>query len=390
VSDDLRALILINGLGTGGAERSLAEMLPEMAARGVVSTVVAFHRREEGVQDQLLGSDIDVRIIPTGFGGRIRAVRRLIHELRPDLVHTQLFEANMAGRLGALRSGAPVLTSLVNTNYDPVRIAADPNVDRWKIETVRRVDGFTARHLTAHFHAISHAVKDAAVRALRIDPARITIVERGRDPRRLGLPGTDRRNSVRARLGIETDRPVLIGVGREEHQKGFRHLVAAVDELRRTVPDVLVLLAGRRGHASAGIDRQIDTLGLGGHIRRLGHRDDVPDLLAAADVFVLSSLFEGIAGVVIEAMGLGLPIVATDIPAMREILEPGRNAELVPPMDAAAIATAAHRLLGEPSRRLDYGRRSREIFEARFTLDRIVERMVMLYRSVAEQGRSRG
>lgn len=379
----MRVLILINGLGTGGAERSLAEMLPPMTDLGVEATVVAFHRRDEGVQDRLLAEGFDVRLV-TGkrLPGRVRAVRRLLTELRPRLLHTQLFEANLAGRLAGAATPVPVLTSLVNTSYDPLRLA-DPNIDRWKIEAVRHVDGVTARHLTDHFHAISHAVKDAAVAALGLDPGRITVVERGRDPRRLGRPGARRRTEVRRRLGIEEDRPVVIAVGREEHQKGFGHLVRAVDELRRSVPDALLLLAGRRGHASADLDEEIIRLGLGAHVWRLGHRDDVPDLLAAADVFVLSSLFEGIAGVVIEAMALGLPVVATEIPAMREILEPGRNAVLVPVQDPAGLAAAVRSLLDEPRRRAAFGRRSREIFEARFTLGRIVERMVALYRRVA-------
>ena len=115
-------------------------------------------------------------------------------------------------------------------------------------------------------------------------------------------------------------------------------------------------------------------------MRFLGHRDDVPDLLAAADLFAFPSLYEGTGGAAIEAMALGLPIVTSDIDAMREVVDDRRNALLVPPHAPGPLADAIAALLDDPARRLAFGASSREIFEARFTLERSTRAMVELYR----------
>ena len=117
-------------------------------------------------------------------------------------------------------------------------------------------------------------------------------------------------------------------------------------------------------------------------VRFLGHRSDVPELLAAADLFVFPSLFEGLPGAVIEAMALALPVVAADIPAVREVVEPGGSAVLVPTRDSAALAEALGSLLEDAERRESFGRRGREIFEERFTLAQSAEKMISFYRGL--------
>jgi glycosyltransferase involved in cell wall biosynthesis len=117
-------------------------------------------------------------------------------------------------------------------------------------------------------------------------------------------------------------------------------------------------------------------------IHMLGHRDDIPDILAAADLFVFPSLYEGLGGAVIEAMALGLPIVASDIDAVSEVVEAGRNALLVKPAAPAALAAAMTRVLDDAALRMEFGARSRQIFEKRFTVERSTARMVAFYETV--------
>jgi len=383
----MRVLIVINGLGTGGAQRSLAEMLPGYAERGVEATVACFQRMAEGVQDAVIADGHDVRFIEDGSTlGRVRALRRLVLTEDIDLIHTQLFEANLAGRFAAVGLDVPVLTSLVNTDYATVRVN-DPNVARYKLRSARFIDAWTGRLLTDHFHAISHAVKDGAVATLGIDPRRVTVVERGRDPDRLGAPSPERKSAARKTLGLAPDAPVLTSVGRQEFQKGQVHLLRAMALLREQVPNIALLLAGREGHATEELQMEYRRLSLEGTAHLLGHRDDVPELLAAADLFVFPSLYEGIAGAVIEAMALGLPVVASDIPAMREVLVPGENAVLVTPSDPESLADVVKRLLDAPDQIERFGERSRHRFEDRFMLDRAVDRMVALYDEVAARGR---
>jgi glycosyltransferase involved in cell wall biosynthesis len=379
----ITVLHVIDGLGTGGAERSLAELLPHLRQAGLRSSVVALHKGRAGVERSLLEGGEDVHFLAgTNAATRVAELRRLIRARRPDVVHTTLFTSSAVGRLAAAGTPARVLTSLVNTPYDTARLR-DPRIRPASLRAVRAVDGVTARHLTDHFHAITHAVRDAAVGALGIPAERVTVVERGRDPGRLGEPGSERRRRARAALGLGDDDEVVLNVARQEFQKGQRFLLDAAGRLARDRPRLVVLLAGRPGDSTAELEARRRSLPPGTRVELLGHRDDLPEVLAAADVFAFPSLWEGLGCAVIEAMALGLPVVASDVPALREVLEDGANATLVPPADPQALAAALARLLDDPDRRARYGRRSRDIFRERFTLDRCAARMVRLFEAVA-------
>lgn len=381
MSTNASIVYTIDGMGGGGAERSLAELLPGVQAAGWQPTVACLFRRSEGVQDDLLEAGFDLRFLPGRLPAKAIALRRLLAERRPALVHSTLFQATLLSRIASGRRGVPLVTSLVNTPYDLARLTDDPGSRRAAVRVVQAVDRALVGR-TAHFHAITNAVKDATVRDLGVDPDRITVIERGRDPVRLGLPSPDRRDRVRGALGIPPSARVVLNVGRQEYQKGQRDLVAAARTLAPSHPDLIVLIAGRPGTASAELDAAITEAGLGDQVRVLGFRSDLPDLLAAADLFAFPSLYEGLGGALIEAMALGLPIVASDIPAVREVLEPGGNADLVSASDSGALAGAIGALLEDPARARAYGVRSRERFEERFTLAGSTARMLQLYDDV--------
>jgi glycosyltransferase involved in cell wall biosynthesis len=379
----VRILYLINGLGAGGAERSLAEMLPLLRAAGVAPTVVTLNRRQEGVERDVAAAGFDVRFLAaSNWIGRILEVRRVIRSELPDVVHTTIFESDVVGRLAAAGTDSAVVTSLVNTSYDRARLR-DPNVSRLKLSAVKYVDGWTARHLTEHFHAITEAVAAASVDALGLRRDRITVVPRGRDPRRLGTPDPQRRRAARKALGIADDCELVLNVGRQEFQKGQLDLLDAAEILAARRPEFKLLIAGRRGNASAELERVSSRPALSGRVHFLGHRDDVPELLAAADVFAFPSHYEGLGGSVIEAMALGLPIVTTAVPALLEVVESGENALVVPPGRPGQLAEALDALLEDADLRARLAARSRDVFTARFTLEKSVTRMLALYQHVA-------
>jgi len=282
----MKVLFAIDGLGGGGTERSLAELLPLIRERGVDPTVVCL-KRAGGELEAEVAAGFDVRFLAAaGRAGRARELRRVLAGVRPHLLRTLLFEADLLGRLAAAGTSARVLTSLVNTTYDRSRLG-DPRVSAAKLWAARQVDGWTARHLVDHFHAVSDRVRWAAVAALHIPPGSITVIERGRDGRRLGEPSPERRPAARAALGLSDSHEVVMNVGRQEFQKGLPHLVEAIGLLRER-PRLLLLQAGREGQVSGELQRL--TAG-DDRIRLLGHREDIPELLAAADVFALPSLY---------------------------------------------------------------------------------------------------
>lgn len=383
----MRVLLVITSLGAGGTERSTALLLPHLRERGIDATVVALVHREEGDEQRVIDEGFDVRFLAAGrLPGRVRELRGLIGELRPDVVHTAVFDADQTGRLAAVRTAVPVLGSLVNTPYVAARLA-DPNVDRRKLAAVRAVDSLTARTLGTHFHAVTEGVAVDAVDSLGIRRDRITVVERGRDPDQLGRRTDERRAAARRSLGFGADREVILAVGRQEHQKGQVVLVDALASIAASRPQAVVVVAGRSGNASAAIDEAVTRTGMGDRVRLLGHRDDIADLLCAADVFALPSRYEGTAGAAIEALALEVPVVASDLAGTRGLLVDGENARLVPVDDARALADALAATLDDPRRGAEQVARGRAVFDERFTLSRSADRMAQLYADVAARGR---
>lgn len=382
----LRVMHVINGLGAGGAERSLAEMLPGLRDRGIDNLVVCLLRKNHGVHSSVERQGFDVRVVGSSRSRAPFRIRRIANSWRPDILHTTIFEADVLGRLAAVGHPCKVLTSLVNT-YDGVRVA-DPTVPGYKVAAARLVNGVTARHLNDHFHAISPAVRDSAVNRLGIDRSRVTVVPRGRDLSRLGEASPQRRAEVRRKLGLHQNAEVVLNVGRQEPQKGLAILVRAIADLAVTRPRVRLLQVGRDGKVSLDLRKLAADLGVMDRIDFLGFRDDVGDLLAAADVFAFPSYYEGLGGSVLEAMAMSVPIVVTDVPALVDVVEGGRGGLIVPVGDAPALANALATLLDDRFAAEGTAERALAIFLDRFTMERSVDGMVEMYRRVvAAHGR---
>jgi glycosyltransferase involved in cell wall biosynthesis len=213
---------------------------------------------------------------------------------------------------------------------------------------------------------------------LKIPADRIKVVYRGRDVSRMGSATQDRKLRVRAALCVGATTPLVLSVGRLDRQKGVETTVAAFRHLMAQVPGAVLLLAGRPGNTSAIVEAGAQGTPA---IRLLGHRSDVPDLMCAADVLSFPSRWEGLPGTVIEAMAMRLPIVASDIPPVSEVLG-DVNWPLVPPDDPISLASALASILrGGPS--IDALREAGEKrFRAFFTAEAASEGMTKLYQDV--------
>jgi len=341
-------MFIIDSLGAGGAERSLVELLPHVIELGADPVVVTFRTASVGFESDAKATGARrITIEARNPLTRLRSLRAVVRREEPDLVHTTLFNSDIAGRVACVRMPAKVSTSLVNTTYDAARYA-DPSVTGWKLDIGRYIDSWTALHLCDHFHAITEAVKDSSVEALRIDPDKVAVIYRGRDSLRLGEPTVERRHTVRHRLGLDSNQPVLLNVGRHEYQKGQQSLIEAVGLLMRDLPRLVLLIAGREGNTTERLQSAVARHGLTKNVFFLGHREDVGDLLTAADVFTFPSVYEGLGGALLEAMMMKTPIVASDIPTFREVL--GTDYPfLATPHDPESLANAVRRLLSDIS-----------------------------------------
>ncbi len=382
-----KVVFLINTLGPGGAERCLVESLSRLRNFGIEPLVTCLDASAPTLESEVSSLGFDIRYVAgNSWVAKLRRLKAVLASERPDLIHTALFQSDILGRLAGVGTSIPVLSSLVNTSYEKVRLL-DPNVRRSRLEAARLLESWTAWGLTDHFHAVSTAVKESAIRRLGIRGERITVVHRGHDPARLGSPSPERRMRARYTFGIASGDELVVSVGRQEYQKGHRYLLKAARLLKKRRPRMKIWIAGRPGHASAMLEQLRVELGVEDSVRFLGHVHDVPELLAAADLFVFPSLYEGLGNAAIEAMALGLAVVASDVPALREVVEEGESGLLVPAISPEPMAEAIGTLLDDPDRAEAFGRRGREIFEERFTIQTYMPRITELYRRVATNGR---
>ena len=212
---------------------------------------------------------------------------------------------------------------------------------------------------------------------------RIVTVENGVAP----VPPSRPRAALRAEWGVG-ERPVLLMVGRFSAQKGHALLIEALPAILAAQPGCVVLIAGD-GPLLIPTAREIARRGLAGTVRLLGNRQDVPDLMALADLLVLPSSFEGLPLVALEAMAAGLPVVATDVAGSADAIEPGRTGWLAPPNDAPAFGRAVIEALGDPARRATTAAVGRDVHRVRFTAERMVRETAAIYAEVTQGCRER-
>jgi glycosyltransferase involved in cell wall biosynthesis len=219
-------------------------------------------------------------------------------------------------------------------------------------------------------------------RRLRVPRAKIEVIPRGRDAAVLGRRSEHRADAARRRFGVAADAELVVAVGRQEPQKGLDILLEALPRVRSRFPSIRVLIAGREGRATAALNELAHSSGVADTVTFLGMRDDVADLLCAADVFAFPSLWEGAGGTLLEAMALECPIVSSRLPTLLETVDDS-TAELVTPRSADDLARGLVAALADRRTALARAGAARARFEERFTIEASARRMAQLYCSVA-------
>jgi glycosyltransferase involved in cell wall biosynthesis len=291
--------------------------------------------------------------------GRIRALANALRRDRVDIVHAFLYQANPYAWLAARLARTPhLVTSARNC------------------QTLGRVRDWANRVAFRASDAIicnGGAVRDFIVERYAAPANKCVVIHNGVDLARF-TPLRDARGGRRRRL--------VLGIGRLVPQKDFGLFIEAAALLRRGHADVSFAIVGD-GPQRVALERHVGQAGLAGTFAFLGERQDVPDLLRDADVLWLSSQWEGLPNVVLEAAACGTPVVARDTGATREIVSHGVTGYLVSERDPAVFAAHTEGLLSDPALLDKMGEAARHVAEEHFSLSRMVASTEDLYRRVA-------
>ncbi len=379
---------VINSIAaTGGAEQQLVTNLRSFTDPELRHSLVCLYEVDPSRRDEVPSTVPVVHLYPKGVARpgpwtRARDLIRVLRDLEPDLVHCSLADAALAARFAGRRLRVPVVETLVNIANEKVKSLDNP-LAWWKLRAYQVVDTTTMR-LVTRFHAISGEVARSWRDTARIADERIAVIPRAVDPADLVPVGGREaaRKRILGEMGWAEDTFLVVNIGREAPQKGQRYLIEAMRLVVDRIPTARALVAGTPGSLSDDLRRRVAASGLGDRMRFLGHRRDVVDLLAAADVFAFPSLFEGIGVAMLQAMAAECAVVVTGVPPMSDVVTDRESGLTVPPQDPEALAAAIVELAENAELRVRLGAAAKQVVEQGFRPDRVAAELERLYHEV--------
>lgn len=373
----MKTILLINSLGTGGAEFSTLSFYSWVLKKTTDEIrVVCLKRAKQEYDHKEFGIERITYLTEGNFNSQLNQFKKIINDFKPHIVHSVLFEANLLGRAARIFNSDFVhVESLVNETYSIYRLK-DPRVNNFKLQTYRFLDYFSQLRGVDHFHANGESVASHYREKLKISNKRITVVPRGRKENTY-VEDLESKNKIREELNT-LNKVQVINVARHEFQKAQHILLDALNLLKGIKNDYVVLLVGRQGELTEEINQKISQYNLEENVRILGHRSDIQALLAASDVFVFPSRFEGLPGALIEAQAAGLPVICSDIQNNLEVVDAGSNALIFPVDNAEVLSEKLRELILDPEKRKQMGKISLQIFYSKFQLEEVHQRLYEL------------
>lgn len=364
--------------GIAGAELYLQRLLPALAHRGhdihLVTLEPAAAREVNTAFLERLRPAVSITRLGVGetVPGPFAAMQLAAHlrAISPDVVNSHLVHADLATALAKVTLLPGLVLVSTKHGYREVHQARHgldgrlvPRDAYWSALRL-------AQRVTDGSFAVSEGLRRLFCDAGLIEPDRISVIPHG----------IERLPPAKA-ASLPAGSPRLLVVGRLNEVKGHRYALDAVALLARRYPAVHLFIAGT-GPLEAALREQVTRLGIARHVSFLGFRNDVRELMAAADVVVVPSVAEGFGLVVLEAFSTRSAVVAFDAPAINEIIVPNESGLLAPPGDAAGLAEVIARLADSPRLRQSVGERGFARLETEYTVDVMAARTLDFYRRV--------
>jgi glycosyltransferase involved in cell wall biosynthesis len=295
-------------------------------------------------------------------------IARLAAERQAAILHCHHYSPFVYGRLAKIvRPGLQVIFTEHGRYNDGPPLPKRKAVNPW----LARIPG--------PIYAVSSALREHMV-AEGYPAHKVSVIHNGIDPG--CVPGEFERGRARAALGVGDDTFLVGAAARLDHVKDLPTLITAFASLREAHPNARLVIAGE-GQERANLERQIGERGLGTDVSLLGHRDDVRSLMPGFDLYVNSSISEGISVTILEAMAACVPVIATRVGGNPEIVVDGMNGLLVPARSPGELASAMRTLAAAPSMRDALAREGRRTVERDFRIDQMVDKYARIYRALA-------
>ena len=359
----MKILMVITSLGVGGAEKVVTTLADQLVNMGH-EVNIAYLTGEALVvpkNKSVRVINLEVKSFRSLTGGYLK-LRKLIDDFKPDVVHSHLVHANILCRTMRLSTNIPRLISSAHNTDE----------EGWT--------RFLAYRLTDRITDISTNVSDEAVEAFIQKKA----VRRGRMlTLHNGISTADfvfseqARSYIRSELGVTEGQQLILAVGRLNEQKDYPNLLSAISHVSLKCRNVKLAIVGD-GPQLNELKKYANSLGLNNKVNFLGIRTDIPSLMSAADVFTLSSAWEGFGLVVAEAMACNRVVVATDCGGVKEVV--GDAGFLVPPKDSRKLAATLELALNlSDDERLKIGAKARQRVIKHYSLPAAVQKWMHLY-----------
>jgi len=378
---EIRLLELRNTYKWGGGPDKTILLSAQRHDRGRVYPVVAYVRDVRDTEFKITAKakamGLHYHEIPERgkFDLRVpRALREIVLREDINLIHSHDYKTDLFAYLVALWVGRHRV-GLISTAHAWVMLGR-------KGELYRRLDLRLMRRFD-HLIAVSSATKEEMMQA-GVPGRKITVIHNGIDTEAWAREKV--RGTLREELGLGSAYPVIGYVGRIMPEKDLDSWLRAAAMVARTYPAARFLLVGegKDGETQTGLQSLIGHLGIAHQVTFVGYRTDLPSVYAAFDLFVLSSLREGLPNSILEAMALGVPVVTTDVAGAKELVVHGQTGYVVPQKDPEQLAQAMLEILANDERRLNMGRAGRKRVEAEFSFDRRLRLVEDLYSQVIQ------
>jgi len=374
-----RILHVIYSLEIGGAEMDLVAKAKVLVERyGYQVAIVCLLRRGELVEEverdgirvigPVMSGSSDIRVIPW--------LLRIIRSGKFDVVHTHMFASNFLGRVAATLAGVLVIISTV-------QLIAER--EKWWEMLLDRALQFKTDMMIASSEAVRQSFIQRGIR-----PAKIAVIHNSVDFARFDAVDREAaRRAMRQAFGWDEGHFVVGTVARLERIKGLDHLIEAAKTVAEALPQARFLVVGD-GPQREDLLSRVHHLELGEHCIFAGLRSDVPQILPAFDLFVLPSLSEALGTAAIEALASGVPVVASRVGGVPEVVTHGETGLLVPPGDAMQLAQAILHVAANPAEARQWAERGQKRVRLMFDVNRLADAQARLYQHFLERKRLKG